>query len=325
MSVYYKPTDLHQLYIFSGVELNPQGYLKDSGLKGEAFKAELVKVIQAYEADKKNINLSVGKVISILDNNSIPFEKQGKIGAKLEEISKKEISVVDSSSCFITKFFMRLMGLIKGRGFNTIGEYGVERAQSLLSARKSGLIRELNKVIDSDEQLTMTLVERIDSLSDADFTDVMNKAFFNKIRGTSFACTKFAFYDLLSVNRQILFRDLISQTKNPYAQMYDVIADVFNNSTIFDNEECKNNLIKSCVLAQTIVDKFMDMPRVVGKSGQEDKYIQLLVEFSIQKLLKENNFPKLRALIDKYGALISDKALFVLTKEEADQLAANLR
>jgi hypothetical protein len=325
MSVYYKPTDLHQLYIFSGVQLNPIGYLKDSGLKGDAFKAELVKVTQAYQADKKNINLSVGKVISILDNNSIPFENQGKIGAKLEEISKKEISVVDSSSCFITKFFMRLMGLIKGRGFNTVGEYGVERAQSLISARKSGLIKELNKTIDSDEQLTKTLVDRIDSLSDADFTDVMNKAFFNKIRGTSFTCTKFAFYDLLSVNRQILFRDLISQTKNPYAQVYDVIADVFNNSTIFDSNEFKGNLIRSYALAQSIVDKFMEMPRVTGNSGQEDKYIQLLVEFSIQKLLKDKNFPKLRALIDNYGALISNRALFVLTKEEALQLSNNLK
>lgn len=301
MSVYYKPTDFIRITNFMGYPDNPEHYIPIKLFGKPEYNLELSKVRKAAENDK----LSITDVVKIWDK-STGLERLG-IDGKLELANKLEqVCLKNSRDCFITKLFFRIVGIFKGRGFKTEGEWGLQKARQIRKQQLDHVKMDIKSfLINPQNGLPPYFYQIVNKLSVNDFKSLFEISFFNHVEGANnLHPAKFHVIEYLGAEKLDLFFKLILERSDWFEQIVDV-----DGAALLSSEEALETVYQR---AGMFAHKFMEDQKSIldwynkkfpGFRMHEQDYFGLLLQMSIRGQLMNGSFKP--SFVEPYKKIIA--------------------
>lgn len=313
MSIYYKPSDADRVYNFIGVQVNPEKYLHND-LPGDVYEAEVIKIKKIQAQDIPSVKTAIDLWKKWGENNlSIPVKLM--FSEKLEHISQK-----DSKNCFITRFFLRIVGLMKGRGFNTEAEWGIQTARHIKSQQLNLLKTDIKAFLTNPEKINLPYFQMVlNDLSEKLFKELLEMAFFNQVEGANnLDPAKYLIIDRLDADKLDLFFKLILERSDWFEQVVDM-----DGAALTLSEEALETVYQR---AGMFAYKFMEDQKSIlawynkkfpGFRMHEKDYFGLLLQLSIRSQIMNGSFKP--SFVEPYKKIIADLTP-ILSPEELSVL-----
>lgn len=341
MSVNFKSNPFLDTVIFAGIDFKYANQLNGIPLKGEAAQKALENLKKSYEEHKANLNLKYGQFLKNVEGNisefnkpEIPSKVRHAVATKLSDLANRRITIKESNFSGIHKFFHKIGQLFKGHGFRTKGEWGVELASRMEKVDSEIYKSQLEKCIfhgiglgmheKPPQQILDEMKEKINSLTETQFKQVLNDIIFKKKEKNFFGeKNKLIFYKNLNEEKRKIFdNDLLSRS-DWYEQAFDIIEGS-------DDEEFKGFVSKEMVsLFQSNPKKIIQIyENQKNKNGWFERFFNTVVEATIKDYLEKDSFIEIANLLYRNSSIKSKKIFEspqILTPQEIEKLKSNVQ
>lgn len=337
MSVDFKSNPIVDTIIFAGVDVEYGNQLNGIPLKGQAAQKALEHLKKSYEEYKANLNLKYGQFLKNVEGNISEFNKpethsevRHAVAMKLSDLANRRITIKENNFSGIHKFFHRIGQLFKGHGFRTKGEWGVELASRMEKVDSVIYKAQLEKCIfnglsltDQYLQILYGMKEKINSLTETQFKEVLNDIIFKKKENDFFGeKNKFIFYKNLNDEKRKIFDKEHLSRSDWYEQAFDIIEGV-------KDKEFKKFVSKEMVsLFQSNPKKIIQIyENQKHKNHWFERFFNTVVEATIKDYLDNDAFLEIGNLLGKNSSIKMEKIFKspqILTPEEIKRLKSNV-
>lgn len=166
---------------------------------------------QYSEALNTNINYStfltnVDAHRFTLASDDTNFAERHAVATKLSSLAEERIKVQESNFSILYKLFHKIFQIFQGHGFRTEGEWGIEFANRIekinLELVKEALRQSIRDTKNDDKEALSKLKLGLDSITDAQFGEVLIELMLSEPSLRKQAYKKFAFYEMLSPEKK---------------------------------------------------------------------------------------------------------------------------
>jgi hypothetical protein len=164
-------------------------------------------LMQPQGREREYINLTVKEVLDLLskvDINEMHTNSRRPLANQITRISTNE----NNSHCFITNLFFRIVGLFKGRGFNTEADCALLKAKEIKAKVFQQLIIDTELLFKDEKQgysAARTMVN-INQLTKTEFNQLLKKTNFNLHKEKSIFI-RFTFKHALDEEKQKILKN----------------------------------------------------------------------------------------------------------------------
>lgn len=316
----YNPTDYQRILKFMGHERDPRAYLPDTLWNTPQFDAELIKVKKAVARDNPTIT-DVVRMWDKAQNTADGERKSGiellGINGKLEFAKKLDMACLkDSRNCFISQLFFRIVGLFKGRGFNTEAEWGQQKAREIRTQQLNIVKLDFRSALINVDSVPNSFFNLLNNLSNIDFNELLEISDFTN------AFNFDEIYLRIDNEKKNLFLKRLLIRSDWFEQILKLESRKLYGSDITNDDE---KYIEAYNQASRFVEKFIVDQVSIQKwfNGRkqfyqpEITYFGLLLQLSIRHLKEKGNFKP--SFVEPYKEVLH-LLKPVLTEKEHDEL-----
>lgn len=341
MFVSFKSNPLLDTLIFAGIDIKYENQLNGTRLQGDAAQNALENLKNSYEEYRNNLNLKYGQFLKNVEENTsefnkleIPFEMRLAVAKKLSDLANRRILVKESKFSAIYKFFHKILHLLKGHGFRTKGEWGIEIASRMEKFDFEIFKSELEKCIfrgialniseKSPKQILNEMKEKINSLTETQFQQVLKNIIFNKKEEIFLIKkNKLVFYENLNQEKRKFFENELFSRSDWYEQAFNII------------ERADNVKVKEFI-TEKMISKFQSNPHKIiqiyknerNKNNSFEFFFHMIVEATLKNYLEKDSFAEINSLLNINSGIKMKKILEspqILTSEEIKKLEDNIQ